>query len=136
MYEGRQSQAAPRQNERMSIRTHTVQSGKIAIIELKGSLVGDEDTDLFRAAVADFLEQGNKCLTINLQKINYLNSSGIGAIIAAHASYARKGGEVRLAGLSHHVQNLLAVTRLIDVFEVFDTVDEAIESFSTLKSPL
>ncbi len=120
----------------MSIRTRTVQSGKIAIIDLKGSLVGDDDTDVFRAAVADFLEQGNKCLAINMQKVNYLNSSGIGAIIAAHASYAKNGGEVRLAGLSGSVQNLLAVTRLIDVFEVFDSIDEAIESFAKLKSPL
>ncbi len=123
-------------HDRVSLRSHTVQSGKIAVIEVKGSLVGDEDTDLFRAAVADFLEQGNKCLAINLTKVNYLNSSGIGAIIAAHASYARVGGEVRLAGPSNTVQNVLAVTRLIDVFEVFDTVDEAIESFSKLKSPL
>lgn len=118
----------------MSIKARTVQSGRIALVEVKGSLVGDDDTDLFRAAVADFIEQGNKCLVVNLARVNYMNSSGIGAIIAAHASYARNGGEVRLVGLSKNVQTLLAITRLIDVFEVFDTVEEAIQSFNKMKS--
>ncbi|MBI3766615.1 MAG: STAS domain-containing protein, partial [Ignavibacteriales bacterium] len=88
----------------MSIKTRTVQTGKIAIIEIKGSLVGDGDTDEVRAAVTDFIEQGNKCMIINLQKLNYMNSSGIGAIIAAHASYAKNEGEVKLVGVSDNVQ--------------------------------
>jgi anti-sigma B factor antagonist len=118
----------------MSMKARTVLSGKIAIIEIKGSLIGDGDTDQLRALVNDFIEQGNKCLVINLQKVNYLNSSGIGAIIASHASYKRNGGEVRLAGVTNNVQNLLVVTKLIDVFEVFDTVNQAVESFSNAKS--
>ena len=118
----------------MSIKTRTIQSGKIAIIEVKGSLVGDGDTDELREAVADFIEQGNKCLIINLQKANYLNSSGIGAIIAAHTSYAKNGGEVRLSGISKNVHNLFVVTKLIDVFDVYDDLDEAVESFVKAKS--
>lgn len=118
----------------MSIKIRTIHDGKIAIFDIKGSLTGDEETDMLRAAVADFLEQGNKSLVINLQKVNYMNSSGIGAIIAAHASYAKQGGEVRLAGVTNNVQNLFVVTRLIDVFDVYDTVDAAIESFVNVKS--
>ncbi len=109
-------------------------NGKIAILDVKGALLGNGDTEQLRAAVADFIEQGNKCLVINLQKVNYLNSTGIGAIIAAHASYSKNGGDVYLSGVSDNVQNLLAVTRLIDVFEVFDRVDDAIEGFLQTKS--
>jgi len=118
----------------MSIKTRTIQHGRVAIFELKGSLVGNEETDLLRASVADFLEQGNKYLVINLQKVHYVNSSGIGAIIAAHASYRNSGGEVRLTGIGPHVRNLLAVTRLVDVFEVFESEEEAIASFMDGKS--
>ena len=118
----------------MSIKAKTVQSGTIAIIEVRGSLVGDGDTDMLREAVADFIEQGNKCLVINLQKVAYMNSSGIGTIIAAHTSYVKNGGEVRLSGISNSVQSLLVVTKLIDIFDVYDTVDEAIKSFMNLKS--
>lgn len=118
----------------MSIRARTVQSGTIAIIEIRGSLVGDGDTDMLREAVADFIEQGNKCLVINLQKVTYINSSGIGSIIGAHTSYVKNGGEVKLSGISHSVQNLLVVTKLIDIFDVYDTVDEAVKNFVNVKS--
>lgn len=118
----------------MSLKAHTVQNGKIAIFDLKGSLIGDEETDALRSTVVDFLEQGNKYLVINLHKVNYLNSSGIGAIISAHASYTKNGGTVRLACLTNNIQNLLAVTRLIDIFEVYETVESAIESFATVKT--
>jgi anti-sigma B factor antagonist len=118
------------------MKIRTVQNGAIAIIDVKGSLVGDQETDNLRDAVADFIEQGNKCLVINLSKVNYVNSSGIGAIIAAHASYTRNAGVVKLAGISNNVQNILVVTRLIDVFDVYETSDQAIQSFSKIQSTL
>src|SRR5437879_4519669 len=118
----------------MSIKIRTVHNGRVAIFDIKGSLVGGDETDFLKNSVADFIEQGNKCLVINLQKVNYMNSSGIGAVIAAHTSYMRNGGEIRLAGVSNSVQNLLVVTRLIDVFDVYETVDAAIESFIIVKT--
>ena len=114
----------------MSIKSKTISDGKIAIIEIKGSLIGDEETDLFRDHVADFIEQGNKSLIVNLEKLNYMNSSGIGAIISAHASYKKNGGEVKLVGLSQNIQNLFAVTRLVEVFDVHETMNDAIASYT------
>lgn len=113
----------------MSIKTRTELNGKIAIIEIKGSLTGDEGTDKFRVAVKDFIEQGNKSLVINMQKVNYVNSSGIGALIGAHTSYAKNGGEVKITGITNNVQNLLVMTKLVDVFDVYEDLDEAIDSF-------
>jgi anti-sigma B factor antagonist len=118
----------------MSIKTRTIQNGRIAIIELRGALVDDDDTDALRMAAADLIEQGNKCLVIIMSKVNYLNSSGVGTIISVHTSYSKNGGEVRLAGLTSPVQNVLTITRLIDVFEVFDNLDEAIADFDQKKS--
>lgn len=118
----------------MSIKATTTLNGTIGIIEIRGSLIGDGDTDQLRSAVADFLEQGILRLLINLQKVNYLNSSGIGAIISAHASYKKSGGEVKVSGVSGNVQNLLAVTKLIDIFDVYDTPKEALEAFAKVQS--
>jgi len=118
----------------VSIKTRTIQNGRVAIIELRGALVDDDDTDALRQAAADFIEQGNKCLVISLARVNYLNSSGVGAIISTHTSYANAGGQVRLAGLTSNVQNVLTITRLIDVFEVFDTLEQAIADFDSKKS--
>ena len=119
----------------MSIKATTKFNGTLGIIEIKGSLIGDGDTEQVRAAVSDFLEQGILKLIINLQKVNYLNSSGIGAIIAAHASFKKNAGEVKVAGISGNIQNLLAVTKLIDVFDVYDSIDEAVEAFSKINLP-
>jgi anti-sigma B factor antagonist len=116
------------------VKFRTVYNGRIAIIDLKGAIIGDDDTDNFRDVVADFIEQGNKCLVVNLERVNYMNSSGVGSLIAAHTSYARNGGEVRLAGVGKSIKNLLTITRLIDVFDVFDTVNEAIDSFVASKA--
>ncbi len=58
--------------ETMSVKTTTLQSGKIGVIEVKGSLVGGEETDELRSAIADFVEQGNKKLIIDLSKVSYL----------------------------------------------------------------
>ena len=113
----------------MPIKSKTILDGKIAIIELRGSLIGDEGTAEFRAEVSDFIEQGNKNLIINLEKVNYINSSGIGALIAAHASYVNNGGEVLLTGASRNIQNLFAITKLVEVFKVHDRLDDAIETF-------
>jgi len=69
-------------------------------------------------------------LIVNLEKLNYMNSSGIGAIISAHASYKKNGGEVKLVGLSQNIQNLFAVTRLVEVFDVHETMNDAIASYT------
>ena len=113
----------------MSVKARTELNGQIAIIEIKGSLVGDGETDKFRSSVQDFIEQGNKCLIVDLGKVNYMNSSGIGALISAYTSYKKSGGEVKLSGINSNVLNLLAVTKLIDIFEVADSVDEAMNKF-------
>ncbi|MBI3190002.1 MAG: STAS domain-containing protein [Ignavibacteriales bacterium] len=118
----------------MAVKVKTEKDGRIGIIEIKGSLVGDNETDRFREAYVDLIEQGNKFLVINLMKVNYINSSGIGALIGAHASYTKIDGEVKLAGLSNNVQNLLVVTKLIDIFDTHDTVEEATKSFVKEKS--
>ena len=113
----------------MSIRSKTVLNGRVGIVDVRGSLVGDEGTDDFREAIADLLEQGIKNVVVDLGKINYVNSSGIGALIASHASCIKNGGRIKLARLTQSVQNLFAITKLIDVFDVYENVDEAVQSF-------
>ncbi len=115
----------------MSVKASTKNNGTIGILDIKGSLVGDGDTEVLQAAVGDFLEQGIRQVVIDLHRLNYLNSTGIGAIIRAHSTFKKNGGEIILTGLSDNVQSLLAITRLIDVFEVYDSLGDAIKSFNS-----
>jgi len=113
----------------MAIRSKTVENGRIGIIEVRGSLIGDQTTDEFRAEVNDLLEQGTKFLIIDLHRLDYITSSGIGALIAAHTSFSRNEGAVKLVGVTKGVQNIFALTKLIDVFDIYEEIEEAVESF-------
>jgi len=114
----------------MSVKASTKNNGAIGILDIRGSLVGDGDTEKLHEIVGDFLEQGIRHVVIDLHKLNYLNSTGIGAIIRAHSTFRKNGGDIRLTGLSDNVQSLLAITRLIDVFDVYDNLPDAIQSFN------
>lgn len=114
----------------MSVKTTTLQSGKIGVIEVKGSLVGGEETDELRSAIADFVEQGNKKLIIDLGKVTYLNSTAIGVLVQAHTTYSRNKGRVKLCGINNNINNIFVITKLTMVFEVAETKDEAIKALS------
>lgn len=113
----------------MSVKASIKYGGSVGIIDIRGSLVGDDDTDDVRSAAGDFLEQGIRNVVVDLHRVNYINSTGIGAIISTHTTVRKGGGDVKLIGLSENVQSLLVITKLIDVFDVFDTIDEAVASF-------
>ncbi|MER3522479.1 MAG: hypothetical protein C4326_00035 [Ignavibacteria bacterium] len=114
----------------MSIKTSTLQSGKIGVIEVKGSLVGGEETDELRSAIADFVEQGNKKLVIDLSKVTYLNSTAIGVLVQAHTTYTRNKGKVKLCGINNNINNIFVITKLTMVFDVAETKEEAIKALS------
>ena len=113
----------------MAIKTTTLNSGTIAVIEVKGSLIGGEETDELSNAVADFVEQGNKKLVIDLGKVDYLNSTAIGALVKAHTTYKKAGGMVKLCGVNKNINNIFVITKLTMVFEVVESRDEAVKSF-------
>lgn len=114
----------------MSIKTSTLHSGKVGVIEVKGSLVGGEETDELRSAIADFVEQGNKKLVIDLSKVTYLNSTAIGVLVQAHTTYTRNKGKVKLCGINNNINNIFVITKLTMVFDVADTKEEAIKALS------
>lgn len=116
--------------ETMAVKTTTLQSGTIGVIEVKGSLVGGEETDELRSAIADFVEQGNKKLIIDLSKVTYLNSTAIGVLVQAHTTYTRNKGKVKLCGINNNINNIFVITKLTMVFDVVDTKEDAVKAFS------
>ena len=113
----------------MAVKTTTLQSGKIGVIEVKGSLVGGEETDELRNAVADFIEQGTKKLIIDLSKVTYLNSTAIGVLVSAHTTFAKNKGRVKLCGINKNINNIFVITKLTLVFDVCETREEAAAAF-------
>jgi anti-sigma B factor antagonist len=113
----------------MGIKTSTLDNG-VGLIEAKGSLVGGDETLELRQAVAGFLEREYSKLLIDLGSVTYINSTGIGVLVAAHAGYARKGWHIKLCGMNKSITNVFVITKLTLVFDVYDTRDEAVKSFT------
>jgi anti-sigma B factor antagonist len=116
--------------ETMAVKSTTLQSGQIGVIEVKGSLVGGEETDELRRHVADFVEQGNKKLIIDLGKVTYLNSTAIGVLVSAHTTYSRNKGQVKLCGINKNINNIFVITKLTMVFDVCESRDDAVKKLS------
>ncbi len=112
----------------MTHKTSTLEGG-IGLIEVKGSLVGGEETDDLRRAVAGFVEKEYGKLIIDLSKVTYLNSTAIGVLVAAHTTYSRRGWKIKLCGINKNINNIFVITKLTLVFDVHDTREDAVKSF-------
>ncbi len=104
----------------------TVLNGGIGFIEPEGKLVGGQETDDLRGAVTMLVEKDVRKLVIDLSKVSFLNSTGIGALVAIHTSYRRKEWRVVLCGLNPSVWSVLTITNLVMVFESYGTRDDAV----------
>jgi anti-sigma B factor antagonist len=113
----------------MGVKTSTLDEG-IGLIEAKGSLTGGEETDDVRRAVAGFVDRGYSKLIIDLSRVTYINSTGIGVLVSAHTSYTRKGWQIKLCGLNKNINNMFVITKLSLVFDVYDTRADAARSFA------
>lgn len=109
----------------------TVMHGPVAVVVPEGTLWGGNETTEFRTALDGLIQQGNSRLVINLGRVNHLNSTALGILVSAHTNYAKRGGAVKLCKLETRISNLLLITKLSMVFEVHDTEEAALASFSS-----
>jgi anti-sigma B factor antagonist len=113
----------------VAVKTSTLDNG-IGLIEVKGSLVGGDETVELRQAVAGFVDREYQKLIIDLSKVTYLNSTAIGVLVSAHTSYTRKGWQVKMCGVNNNINNIFVITKLTLVFDVKDSREDAIKSFT------
>ncbi|MER3523309.1 MAG: anti-sigma factor antagonist [Ignavibacteria bacterium] len=112
----------------MAIKTSTVEGG-IGLIEVKGALIGGEETDELRRAVAGFVERNYDKLLIDLSGVTFMNSTAIGVLVSAHTTYSKKGWKIKLCGVGKNIDSIFVITKLSLVFDVYDTREEALKSF-------
>ena len=103
--------------------------GDIAVLSLKGNLMGEPDTMDVRDKVYSLLQDGVKNVVLDMGKVKWINSSGLGTLIAAMTSVKNKGGELKLANITDKVESLFMITQLIKVFKTYEDVDRAIASY-------
>lgn len=101
----------------------------ILAIECSGRIVFGEESSLLRDEVKQAIADGNKRIVLNLGEINYIDSGGLGTLVALHTTAHNAGGTIKLANLTRRVGDLLQVTKLLTVFEVHDSEYAALEAF-------
>ncbi len=101
----------------------------VTILEPKGKItIGVGDVAL-RDAVLNCLQEGERSILMNLAAVTTIDSSGIGELVSAYTTVSNRGGKLKLLSLPPKVQDILQITQLITVFEVYDDEDEAVESY-------
>ena len=112
----------------MEFATSETPDGKIVIVEGPERLEANISED-FRKTINRLVDEGKNCLVINLEKTEFMDSSGLGALVSRIAATRANGGDVRLATSSPLILSLLKITHLDKVFKRFDDVAAAIKSF-------
>ena len=114
------------------MRIQSRRRGDVMILDIQGRVVGDASLDLRRSIngwIAEIPEDEKANVILNLSKVNMMDSSGLGVLVSSYTTVQKKGGRLALAGLGKGLQNLIAITKLTRVFDIYEDEDTAIASF-------
>jgi anti-sigma B factor antagonist len=103
--------------------------GDVAVIALKGKLMGGPETMAIHSKVKELIESGVNKVVIDLGKVSWMNSTGLGALMSSMTSLRNADGDLKLTHVTDKVKSLFMITKLITIFDTFDTEEEAIASF-------
>ena len=101
----------------------------VLILDLNGRLTVGPEVSIFRDRMQKLIDTGSRQIVLNLQQVDYIDSTGLGALVMCYTSLQRAGGSVKLLNLSRRGIQLLVMTKLTTIFEVFDDEQSAINSF-------
>ena len=102
----------------------------VVVLEPKGKIMGGPDATILHDQLHDLISQEKKKVIIDLSKVEWMNSTGLGILISGLTTLRNNGGDLKLARVTDKIESLLTITKLITVFESFDDVEGAVESFS------
>ena len=104
--------------------------GDVVVLDLKGRITLGDGDQLLKDKVNSLVNQGRKRIVLNLAGVPYIDSAGLGEIVGSYTTVSRQGGSLKLLNLTKKIADLLAITKLLTVFEAFESEDEAVRSFS------
>ncbi|MFH1861567.1 MAG: STAS domain-containing protein [bacterium] len=111
----------------MKLKTQT--HGNVVVLEVKGKVMGGPDATLFADTLKAEIGKGFKSFIFDLSGVDWMNSSGLGILIAGFTTIKNAGGDLKLARVTEKIQSLFMITKLVTIFESFETVEEAIQAF-------
>ena len=112
------------------MKTTVIDRGDIKILQINGKLtIGEGDVKL-RSAVNELLEDGCRKIILDMANLKYADSSGIGELVSCYTTITNRGGQMRVTNLHSKIYSLLQLTALVTVFQIYDSNEDALQSFS------
>ena len=112
------------------MKMNIIEKGDVVVIELKGKIMGGPDATILNDKLHEFIESKKNKVVVDLSKVNWMNSSGLGILIGGLTTLRNDNGDLKLTGITERIENLLMITKLITVFETFESVEDAVKSFN------
>ena len=107
--------------------------GDVMVLDLKGKVTLGEGDELLKDKVNSLVNQGHKKIILNLAGVPYIDSAGLGEVVRTYTTVSRQGGSLKLLNLTKRITDLLSITKLLTVFETYDTEADAVRSFSSAR---
>ena len=104
--------------------------GDVVVLDLKGTVTLGAGDELLKDKVNSLVNQGHRKIVLNLADVPYVDSAGLGEIVRTYTTVSKNGGSLKLLNLTKRITDLLAITKLLTVFETFDVESDAVRSFS------
>jgi anti-sigma B factor antagonist len=111
----------------MEIAERTVND--VTILDLKGKMTLGEGDELLKDKINSLLAAGRKKLLLNLEGVPYIDSAGLGEVVRTYTTVSRQGGSLKLLNLTKRIEDLLSITKLLTVFETYDSEADAVQSY-------
>ena len=105
------------------------QAGDVTVLDMSGKITIGEGSVALRTAIRRLLEEGKKRILLNLAGVSYIDSSGIGELVSSYTAINKEGGQLKLLNLTQKIKDLLTITKLLTVFDVYESEAEALNSF-------
>ena len=125
----RRSRNRPNPIENMDLRATYRDAGSVTVVDIGGRITLGEGSALLRKTVRDLLEDKRTKIVLNLADVNYIDSSGIGELVSAYTAVKGRGGELKLLHLTKKVHDVIQLTKLFTVFDVYSDESTALRSF-------
>lgn len=104
--------------------------GDVMIVDVSGRMVATDSPGRLKDKITSLLFQGEKQIVINLAEVGYVDSSGLGEMVACYGSATREGAKLKLANAGNKIKDLLVMTRLVTIFDAHDSEEAAVKSFA------
>lgn len=104
--------------------------GEVTVLDLKGKITLGEGDEALKDKINSLILQNRKRILLNLEDVPYIDSAGLGEIVRTYTTVSRQGGQLKLVNLTKRITDLLSITKLLTVFETFETEPEALQSYS------